>query len=367
MTTSAIARRLRDVAIKSLCTPSRRVVVPRPDVEVVGVRFGRLPGAFVIIVLAALGIPAPGLAQGTDVPSASPGAAAEVDGYAKCGGEMLRFVSAVALWSAKKKEFDVILFRHRIDERILSYWRERTDSFKGFQPDDVGGGEHLMFDLTSSPATAGPGDVQDYALWIRCPGGQRGYSRPIGGQLHDGLPRFEANLSMGGPFALHVERNSNGEEWNLSVKGAVRIPPPTMKASLEPFRPPPYRTKEDLARALVAAVNAGSPDDLWATVHPGCLTKISAENRAHVDQQFRHYYFAHKLTVYDWAFARVRAVEPMLREQLTEYPVRPSEILTIDFDTGPNASETLTFPLLKAENSWYLVIGERRAGPSAPK
>src|SRR5882724_9690045 len=104
MTTSAIARRLRDVAIKSLCTPSRRVVVPRPDVEVVGVRFGRLPGAFVIIVLAALGIPAPGLAQGTDVPSASPGAAAEVDGYAKCGGEMLRFVSAVALWSAKKKE-----------------------------------------------------------------------------------------------------------------------------------------------------------------------------------------------------------------------------------------------------------------------
>src|SRR5882724_5945618 len=105
MTTSAIARRLRDVAIKSLCTPSRRVVVPRPDVEVVGVR---LPGAFVIIVLAALGIPAPGLAQGTDVPSASPGAAAEVDGYAKCGGEMLRFVSGVALWSAKKKEFDVI-------------------------------------------------------------------------------------------------------------------------------------------------------------------------------------------------------------------------------------------------------------------
>jgi hypothetical protein len=330
-------------------------------------RSGRLRAAFVAIVLAPLGTPALGLAQGTDVPSASPGAAAEVDGYAKCDGEVLRFVSAVALWSGKKKEFHIRLFRHRIDERILSYWRERSDSFKGPQPDDVGGDADLTFDLASSPRTAGPGDVQDYVLWIRCPGGQRGYTRPIGGQLHDGLPRFEANLSVGGPFALRVERNSNGEEWNLSVKGAVQVPPVTMKGAPEPFHRPPYRAKEDLARALVAAVNAGSADDLWATVDPGCLSRISAERRANVDRQFRQYYLAHKLTVYDWAFARVRTVEPMLREQLTEYPVRPNEILSIDFDTGPNASETLTFPLLKAENSWYLVIGERRAGPSAPK
>jgi hypothetical protein len=113
---------------------------------------------------------------------------------------------------------------------------------------------------------------------------------------------------------------------------------------------------EAFARLFVDAVNSKSPERRLALLHPKSKACINAQT-----QPF-----------YDWIFARQSkraipakykaAAEPLAGKQSlpsdgkSDYPLRPSHQLQIDFDTGPYSSTSIVLFIVRDGARWYEVL-----------
>ncbi len=120
--------------------------------------------------------------------------------------------------------------------------------------------------------------------------------------------------------------------------------------------PSGYETKDDLVSAFVAAVNGNDVDQLRRTVHPACTALISEPTEAYYDDLFEKDL---KYTVpadYTVLYSSVPDDQAQPFEQQFDYPVRPTDGVTIDFKTDEYSSVSIMRWLRQDERGWHLVL-----------
>ena len=114
---------------------------------------------------------------------------------------------------------------------------------------------------------------------------------------------------------------------------------------------------EGLAKSFVEAINGKNQERRLALLHPRSKACIDGRSQP----------------CYDWIFSRQAKhvipaakykllVEPLVGAQMlaadgkSDYPVRPTHQLQIDFDTGPNSSTSIVLLIVRDGTSWYEVL-----------
>jgi hypothetical protein len=113
---------------------------------------------------------------------------------------------------------------------------------------------------------------------------------------------------------------------------------------------------EAFARLFVDAINSKSAERRLALLHP--------KSKACIDAQTQPYY--------DWIFSRQLkyiipakykvAAQPLAGKQAlpsdgkSDYPLRPSHQLQIDFDTGPYSTTSIVLLIVRDGARWYEVL-----------
>ena len=103
-------------------------------------------------------------------------------------------------------------------------------------------------------------------------------------------------------------------------------------------------------QALVEAINSKDAAKRKALVHPGSL-RCATEQDTLLDEQFaRQARRGIPLNV-SWTLTPAHPGQPLFADKF-DYPVRPTHLLQLDFDTGPNRSTTLLLQLAKLGSEW---------------
>ncbi len=114
---------------------------------------------------------------------------------------------------------------------------------------------------------------------------------------------------------------------------------------------------EALAKLFVDAVNSKSAASRLALLHPKSRACINAQTQPYYDwifsRQLKHVIPAAKYKV---------TAEPLAGKQLlpsdgkSDYPLRPSHQLQIDFDTGPYSATSIILLIVRDGARWYEVL-----------
>lgn len=107
---------------------------------------------------------------------------------------------------------------------------------------------------------------------------------------------------------------------------------------------------------LVEAVNSKSLDRRKALVHPKALVCATAERASFyhwmVTQQARDTVPAD----YKWKITPSPPDQPLMFADKFDYPIRPTHVLQLDFETGPSRSMTMILLIVYDAKQWHEVI-----------
>ncbi len=120
-------------------------------------------------------------------------------------------------------------------------------------------------------------------------------------------------------------------------------------------RPLP-NSKEALAAAYVAAINADDVDALRSLLHPGCLLCLSDENRDYYDELFAQYVIPAIPEGYDASFESIPSGEPLPFEDVFSYPVRPSHAFKLEYAEGQDHRAVVMNHIVGEDGAWSLMI-----------
>ncbi|MBI5086487.1 MAG: hypothetical protein HZB13_18065 [Acidobacteria bacterium] len=111
---------------------------------------------------------------------------------------------------------------------------------------------------------------------------------------------------------------------------------------------------EELARSLVEAINGRSLERRVAILHPATRACMTPETDAYFSWIFsRQLKYTIPQGKYKTLVEPVAA--PMDLNKLL-YPVRPSHLLRLDFETAPHSSTTLVLQIARHDGRWYEVL-----------
>lgn len=103
-------------------------------------------------------------------------------------------------------------------------------------------------------------------------------------------------------------------------------------------------------QALVEAINSKDTAKRKALVHPGSL-QCATQQDTLLDEQFARQARLPVPTNGRWTLTPAHPGQPLFADKF-DYPVRPTHLLQLDFETGPNRSTTLLLQLAKHGNDW---------------
>ncbi len=105
-------------------------------------------------------------------------------------------------------------------------------------------------------------------------------------------------------------------------------------------------------KSLVEAINSKNADRRKALLHPKSLVCASGESASFYDEtlarQARHTVPAS----YKWKLTPVPPDQPPMFADRFDYPIRPTHLLQLDFDTGPNSSTTMILQVVHDAGQW---------------
>ncbi|MDP3768222.1 MAG: hypothetical protein Q8S13_09415, partial [Dehalococcoidia bacterium] len=103
---------------------------------------------------------------------------------------------------------------------------------------------------------------------------------------------------------------------------------------------------------LVTAINSKSPDRRKALLHPTSLSCTSGEAGAFHDQIVTRQARRPVPADYKWKITPIPADQPLMFADQFDYPIRPTHLLQLDFQTEPRRSTTMIFQLVHDANQW---------------
>jgi hypothetical protein len=108
-------------------------------------------------------------------------------------------------------------------------------------------------------------------------------------------------------------------------------------------------------QTLVGAINSKSVDRRKALLHPKTLPCASGESGSFYDEIFARQARRTVPADYKWTITPVPPDQPPMFADKFEYPVRPTHLLQLDFETGPSSSTTMVVQIVYDANQWRQV------------
>ena len=133
-----------------------------------------------------------------------------------------------------------------------------------------------------------------------------------------------------------------------------------LSASTVRAQPPPAATPtpplQEFVQRYVAAVNAKDAAAMKQLLHPGTMACITPETAVFFDdafqRRFRHTIPAgHRLSV-----GAIGGAEPLLFEDMLTYPVRPTHVVQIAFETNTRTGAVLMIQVVQENAGWQEVL-----------
>ena len=132
----------------------------------------------------------------------------------------------------------------------------------------------------------------------------------------------------------------------LLVVGIASLPSVGGAQADDPKKP------EALAKRFVDAVNSKSVESRKAILHPKSLACINTQTQLFYDWNFsREFQYAIRPNYKAAAMAMARDEVPNLEGQ-ADYPLVPTHLLQIDFDTGPFSGTTVVLLIVYDSKRW---------------
>jgi hypothetical protein len=110
-------------------------------------------------------------------------------------------------------------------------------------------------------------------------------------------------------------------------------------------------------RGLVEAINSRSPDRRKALLHPKSVSCAGVESGSFYEEIVTRQARRGVPANYTWKMTQVPPQQPPMFEDKFDYPIRPTHLLQLDFETGPSRSTTMVLQLVYETNQWREVIG----------
>jgi ribosomal protein L7/L12 len=112
----------------------------------------------------------------------------------------------------------------------------------------------------------------------------------------------------------------------------------------------PDAQTQAFVRALVEAINSKDAAKRKALIHPDSL-RCANERDALLDEHFARQAGRTIPLNVSWTLTPAHPGQPLFADKF-DYPVRPTHLLQLDFETGPNRSTTIVLQLAKQGNEW---------------
>ncbi len=107
---------------------------------------------------------------------------------------------------------------------------------------------------------------------------------------------------------------------------------------------------------LVEAINSKSLDRRKALVHPKSLVCATTEPSSFYHSMATRQARDSVPAGYKWKITPVQPGQPPLFADKFDYPVRPTHLLQLDFETGANRSKTMILQIVRDGTKWHEVI-----------
>lgn len=105
-------------------------------------------------------------------------------------------------------------------------------------------------------------------------------------------------------------------------------------------------------KGLVEAINSKSPDRRKALLHPKALPCASGEAGSFYEETVARQARRPVPADYKWKITPIPPNQPLMFADQFDYPIRPTHLLQLDFETGPSSSTTMIVQLVHDANHW---------------
>jgi hypothetical protein len=108
-------------------------------------------------------------------------------------------------------------------------------------------------------------------------------------------------------------------------------------------------------QAFVKAVNSRNKEQQKALLHPGSLACGNGEGISFFNESFLPRPRGPVPANFRWRITEVPPGQPPMFADKFDYPVRPTHLLQIDYDSGPNRSTTMVVQIVHDGGRWSVV------------
>jgi len=119
------------------------------------------------------------------------------------------------------------------------------------------------------------------------------------------------------------------------------------------------------AASVVAAINNKDLGKRMALLHSKSLACVHADGDSIYRDMFVRQARRHVPPNFHWTITPVKKGEAPLFADLFQYPVAPTHLLQLDFDTGPTSSTTLVLQIAREGARWREIVGCPKPGTVA--
>ena len=116
-------------------------------------------------------------------------------------------------------------------------------------------------------------------------------------------------------------------------------------------------TPEALAEHFIAAVNAKSPEQQQAIIHPRCFASLSAVQKQFLEETLARDF---RRTVPEQHTVKVSNLDsrslPFGGMMELEWPIKPTHQFEIEFSTDKYSSTSIIRFIVKEKNEWFIIV-----------
>ncbi len=123
-----------------------------------------------------------------------------------------------------------------------------------------------------------------------------------------------------------------------------------------------HETRDELVAAFVAALNADDLDQLERTLHPACRALISGPTQAYYEDMLEKDLKYTIPTEHVVSYNSVPEEKTLPFAQQFDYPARPTDSMTIQFNSDQYSSVSIIRWIRQDEFGWHLVLPHPKEG-----
>jgi len=110
---------------------------------------------------------------------------------------------------------------------------------------------------------------------------------------------------------------------------------------------------EAFAKRFVDALRSKNAEQRKVLMHPDSRACITSQTQPYYDEMFSRQSKYAASANYEVRVTPIPAEQPLMFEDRLYYPLRPTHLVQIDFDTGPNSGASIILQAVYVGTRWY--------------